>query len=66
MNEVRRIAAVAVSAIRRVAEDATGATAIEYTLIAAGISIVIVAAVALVGGSLTDFFTSLATLLSGG
>ena len=34
----------------------TGATAVEYALIAAGIALAIVAAVALVGGNLSTFF----------
>lgn len=45
--------------------DGSGATALEYALIAGGISIVIVAAVALLGGGLSTFFGSLATALGG-
>jgi len=41
----------------------TGATAIEYGLIAAGISIAIIAAVAGVGSSLNTTFTSVQTSL---
>ena len=41
-------------------EDCSGATAIEYGMIAGGISIVIVIAVGLVGGSLTEMFSSVA------
>ncbi len=40
-----------------------GATAIEYGLIAALISVVIIAAVTLVGGGLQDTFNSVATSL---
>ena len=40
--------------------DNRGATAIEYALIAAGISIAVVAAVGLVGGNLSTFFDGLA------
>jgi pilus assembly protein Flp/PilA len=43
--------------------DETGATAIEYALIASGISIVIVAAVIGIGGSLKDRFDVLNGLL---
>jgi pilus assembly protein Flp/PilA len=43
--------------------DETGATAIEYGLIAAGISIAIIAAVASVGSSLNTTFTSVQTAL---
>jgi pilus assembly protein Flp/PilA len=41
--------------------DESGATAIEYGLIAAGISVVIIVAVQTVGTNLTTTFTSVAT-----
>ena len=44
-------------------KDESGATAIEYCLIAAGISIVIVVAVNGIGGNLSDKFTSVNTSL---
>lgn len=40
-----------------------GATAIEYGLIAAGIALVIIAAIALVGGSLSNLFNDLSSNL---
>jgi pilus assembly protein Flp/PilA len=43
--------------------DQSGATAIEYCLIAAGISIVIVVAVNGIGGNLNTKFTSVNTSL---
>jgi pilus assembly protein Flp/PilA len=43
--------------------DQSGATAIEYALIAGGISIVIVAAVQSLGTTLTTTFTSVSTAL---
>ncbi|GEC14245.1 Flp family type IVb pilin [Nitrobacter winogradskyi] len=43
--------------------DTSGATAIEYALIASGISIVIVAAVSGIGGSLRERFDALNGLL---
>jgi pilus assembly protein Flp/PilA len=43
--------------------DVSGATAIEYGLIAAGISVVIITAVNMVGTSLNATFTSIATKL---
>lgn len=43
-----------------------GATAIEYGLIAAGISLAIVAAVYTFGGDLNTLFEGLSTSLSGG
>ena len=43
--------------------DETGATAIEYALIAGSISIVILAAVSTVGTSLNATFTSIGTSL---
>jgi pilus assembly protein Flp/PilA len=47
-----------VQLISRFLRDESGATAIEYCLIAAGISIVIVVAVNGIGTSLSDKFTS--------
>jgi pilus assembly protein Flp/PilA len=44
--------------------DRDGATAIEYGLIAALISVVIIAAVTLVGSNLKAVFSSIATALS--
>ena len=41
--------------------DETGATAIEYALIAGGIALVIVAAVNAVGTTLSDKFTEIET-----
>jgi pilus assembly protein Flp/PilA len=49
--------------ILRFIADETGATAIEYGLIAAGISIAIIVAVAGVGSSLNTSFTSVQTAL---
>ena len=49
--------------VLRFAHDETGATAIEYGLIAAGISIAIIAAVAALGTSLNTTFTSVSTAL---
>jgi pilus assembly protein Flp/PilA len=45
--------------------DDSGATAIEYGLIAALISVVIIAAVTLVGGNLTNTFNTVASSLAG-
>jgi pilus assembly protein Flp/PilA len=44
-------------------KDESGATAIEYGLIAAGISVVIIAAVNTVGTALNLTFTSIGTAL---
>lgn len=44
----------------RFANDESGATAIEYGLIAAGIAVVVVGAVRLVGTNLNTTFNSLA------
>jgi pilus assembly protein Flp/PilA len=44
--------------IARFVKDESGATAIEYGLIAAGIALAIIAAVQGVGGKLTNTFTS--------
>jgi pilus assembly protein Flp/PilA len=47
----------------RFLEDESGATAIEYGLIAAGISVAIIAVVQSLGSSLNTTFTSVATAL---
>ncbi len=46
------------STIKRFVRDESGATAIEYGLIAAGISVAIVTIVQTVGTSLTNVFTT--------
>ncbi|HEX9323566.1 MAG TPA: Flp family type IVb pilin [Xanthobacteraceae bacterium] len=48
------------SLFRRFVRDDSGATAIEYGLIAAGISVVIITAVQLVGTNLQTTFNSVA------
>jgi pilus assembly protein Flp/PilA len=50
-------------AIRRFLAEKTGATAIEYGLIAAGISLAIIAAVNGLGSKLNTKFTSINTSL---
>jgi pilus assembly protein Flp/PilA len=50
--------------VLRFVKDESGATAIEYGLIAAGISVVIITAVNLVGTDLTVVFNSVATALN--
>jgi pilus assembly protein Flp/PilA len=49
--------------IVRFVKNESGATAIEYGLIAAGISVVIIVAVQSVGGNLNTVFTNVATAL---
>ncbi len=44
--------------IRKFAADASGATAIEYGLIAAGIAVAIITAVGLLGTELSAMFTA--------
>jgi pilus assembly protein Flp/PilA len=48
----------------RFMKDESGATAIEYGLIAAGIGLVLVATAPLVGAQLRTLFTSIATALT--
>lgn len=48
----------------RFSEDQSGATAIEYGLIATGISIVIFSATGLIGTRLDTIFTSIANSLT--
>jgi pilus assembly protein Flp/PilA len=50
-------------AIKRFLQDQSGATAIEYGLIAAGISIAIIATVNGLGTQLNTTFTSISTQL---
>jgi pilus assembly protein Flp/PilA len=49
------------SLIKRFAKDESGATAIEYGLIAAGISVAIITVVTTVGTNLTTTFTKVGT-----
>jgi pilus assembly protein Flp/PilA len=51
------------NALIRLVRDESGATAIEYGLIAALIAVAIVAAVTLVGGNLNNVFNNVATRL---
>jgi pilus assembly protein Flp/PilA len=51
------------SKLMQFARDESGATAIEYGLIAAGISVAIIAVVAGVGSGLVTTFTSVQTAL---
>lgn len=51
--------AILKNSLRRWVQDDRAATAIEYGLIAGGISLVIVTAVFLTGGSLQDIFNAL-------
>jgi pilus assembly protein Flp/PilA len=50
--------------VAKLLRDESGATAIEYGLIAALISVVIIAAVTLVGSNLQGVFSSIASALS--
>ena len=47
----------------RFLRDTSGATAIEYGLIAAGISVIIIGAVNTIGGKLNNAFTNVSTQL---
>jgi pilus assembly protein Flp/PilA len=49
--------------IARFVKDESGATAIEYGLIAAGISLAIIAVVNTLGGTLNTKFTAISTSL---
>lgn len=52
--------------LKSFAKDESGATAIEYGLIAAGIAVVIITAVQLVGTNLTAQFNAIAGAVGGG
>ena len=49
---------------KRFLQDESGATAIEYGLIAAGISVTIIVVVNALGGQLTNTFSSVSSQLS--
>jgi pilus assembly protein Flp/PilA len=49
--------------LQRFWRDDTGATAIEYALIASGVSVVIVGTVATLGSNVKNFYSSVATAL---
>ena len=51
------------SSLFRFARDTSGATAIEYGLIAAGISVAIIAVVNALGGQLQNTFSSVSSQL---
>lgn len=51
--------------LKSYAANESGATAIEYGLIAAGIAVVIITAVQLVGTNLTAQFNEIATAIKG-
>ena len=53
-------------ALMHFAKDESGATAIEYGLIAAGISVAIIAVVNSLGGQLKNTFQSVSTQLGNG
>ena len=53
------------SVTRRFSREETGATAVEYGLIVGLIAVVIIGAVALLGGTLSGFFTTINNKLTG-
>ena len=52
--------------VKRFAKDESGATAIEYGLIAAGISVAIIAVVQTIGTNLNGTFTTVSGAFTGG
>jgi len=64
MEEVNNMITKFVQKLRSFKECESGATAIEYGLIAAGIAIVIIVAVGLIGNSLENTFNSVANALN--
>jgi pilus assembly protein Flp/PilA len=52
------------SLLSKFVKDESGATAIEYALIAAGIGIAIITAVNTLGSNIADKFTSIGTALN--
>jgi pilus assembly protein Flp/PilA len=55
-----------VTSLKRFLKDQSGATAIEYGLIAALIAVVIIGAVQTLGGNITTQFQTIATAIGGG
>ncbi len=53
------------SILKRLMTDESGVTAIEYGLIAALISVVAIAAMTAIGGSVSSAFTAVANALTG-
>ena len=53
------------TSIARFVKDESGATAIEYGLIAAGIAVAIITIVGTLGGTLSGIFTDINTKLTG-
>jgi pilus assembly protein Flp/PilA len=51
--------------VKRFAKDTSGATAIEYGLIAGMVSVVIITALTLIGPQLASIFGQIATALTG-
>ncbi|MBM3517365.1 MAG: Flp family type IVb pilin [Alphaproteobacteria bacterium] len=51
--------------IRRLGRDTSGVTTIEYGLIAGAIAVVIIAAVVLLGGNISDLFNTVAGSIGG-
>jgi pilus assembly protein Flp/PilA len=61
-TQMRRL--MSISTLRRFLADQEGATAIEYAMIASGISIVIAAVVVTIGGQIkTNLYQKIANLL---
>jgi pilus assembly protein Flp/PilA len=61
--DVKSVRELSMSQFARFLRDQSGATAIEYGLIAAGISVAIITVVASLGTSLNTTFTSVQTAL---
>jgi pilus assembly protein Flp/PilA len=59
----KQVEAIVTNLVSRFLKDQSGATAIEYGLIAAGIAVVIITAVNSVGTALTKTFTDVATAI---
>ncbi len=58
MTKLQALCANAKSGLRRFCANESGATAIEYAIIAVGIAVVLVAAVSSIGGSIKGAFTT--------
>jgi pilus assembly protein Flp/PilA len=63
INRVLRMRELHMSSFLRFVRDESGATAIEYGLIAAGISVAIITVVGALGSSLNTTFTSVQTAI---
>lgn len=65
MTRIDVFASASRSQVARFCNDESGATAVEYAMVASGVGAFIAATVVTLGGSVKNFFTTLAGLFPG-